>query len=139
MKKKHKAIETNQWFYDAFNKSDLELMKRVWLDDDPNVQCVHPGWDSLTGFEPIIESWKRIFSAGQDLEIKLSHLGITESESLVWITCQENLFSISSSGVQLSKVYATNIFKKVQDKWKMILHHASPVSGLPSAEEITSN
>jgi|TARA_B110000263_G_scaffold2728_1_gene2317 ketosteroid isomerase-like protein len=131
-------IEVNQKFYDAFNKNDIELMIGVWLKGSTS-QCIHPGWDVLNGFEPIMISWQKIFLAAQDLEIKLSHLKVTTSEDLAWVTCQENLFSISSSGVQLSKVHSTNLFQKINGEWKMILHHASPVSGLPSVEKISEN
>ena len=110
----------------------------VWLNDSTS-QCIHPGWDVLNGFEPIMISWQKIFTAAQDLEIKLSHLEVTTSEDLAWVTCQENLFSILSSGVQLSKVHSTNLFKNINGEWKMILHHASPVSGLPSIEKISEN
>ena len=135
---KKNIIEVNQKFYDAFNKNDIELMIGIWLNDSTS-QCIHPGWDVLNGFEPIMISWQKIFTAAQDLEIKLSHLEVTTSEDLAWVTCQENLFSILSSGVQLSKVHSTNLFKKINSEWKMILHHASPVSGLPSAEKISEN
>ena len=127
------ALEANQRFYDAFNKSNIELMKNIWLDDSAS-QCIHPGWNVLTGFESIILSWQKIFSAEQDLEIKLSHVKLTTSEKLAWVTCQENLFSISTSGVLLSKVHATNLFKQAHGEWKMVLHHASPVAGLPLRE-----
>ena len=131
------VLKTNQGFYDAFNKNDIELMIGVWLND-PISQCIHPGWDVLTGFENIVTSWQKIFAAAQDLEIKLSHVDVTASENIAWVTCQENLFSIVSSGVQLSKVHSTNLFKMMNGEWKMILHHASPVSGLPAAEEQSS-
>ena len=131
------VLKTNQRFYDAFNKNDIELMIGVWLND-PISQCIHPGWDVLTGFKNIMTSWQKIFSAAQDLEIKLSHVDVTASENIAWVTCQENLFSIVSSGVQLSKVHSTNLFKMMNGEWKMILHHASPVSGLPAAEEQSS-
>jgi ketosteroid isomerase-like protein len=131
------VLKINQRFYDAFNKNDIELMIGVWLND-PISQCIHPGWDVLTGFKNIMTSWQKIFAAAQDLEIKLSHVDVTASENLAWVTCQENLFSIVSSGVQLSKVHSTNLFKMTNGKWKMILHHASPVSGLPAVEEQSS-
>jgi ketosteroid isomerase-like protein len=131
------VLKINQRFYDAFNKNDIELMIGVWLND-PISQCIHPGWDVLTGFKNIMTSWQKIFAAAQDLEIKLSHVDVTASENLAWVTCQENLFSIVSSGVQLSKVHSTNLFKMMNGKWKMILHHASPVSGLPAVEEQSS-
>ena len=135
---KKNVIEANQRFYDSFNKNDIERMIEVWLNDSTS-QCIHPGWDVLTGFENIMISWQKIFAAAQDLEIKLSHVEVTTSEDLAWVTCQENLFSILSSGVQLSKVHSTNLFKKVNGEWKMILHHASPVRGLPTAEKISEN
>jgi len=131
------VLKTNQRFYDAFNKNDIELMIGVWLND-PISQCIHPGWDVLTGFKNIMTSWQKIFATAQDLEIKLSHVDVTASENLAWVTCQENLFSIVSSGVQLSKVHSTNLFKMMNGEWKMILHHASPVSGLPAVEEQSS-
>ena len=131
------VLKTNQRFYDAFNKNDIELMIGVWLND-PISQCIHPGWDVLIGFENIMTSWQKIFAAAQDLEIKLSHVDVTASENIAWVTCQENLFSIVSSGVQLSKVHSTNLFKMMNGEWKMILHHASPVSGLPTVEEQSS-
>ena len=131
------VLKTNQRFYDAFNKNDIELMIGVWLND-PISQCIHPGWDVLIGFENIMTSWQKIFAAAQDLEIKLSHVDVTASENIAWVTCQENLFSIVSSGVQLSKVHSTNLFKMMNGEWKMILHHASPVSGLPAVEEQSS-
>ena len=131
------VLQTNQRFYDAFNKNDIEIMIGLWLND-PISQCIHPGWDVLIGFENIMTSWQKIFAAAQDLEIKLSHVDVTASENLAWVTCQENLFSIVSSGVQLSKVHSTNLFKMMNGEWKMILHHASPVSGLPAAEEQSS-
>ena len=131
------VLKINQRFYDAFNKNDIELMIGVWLND-PISQCIHPGWDVLIGFENIMTSWQKIFAAAQDLEIKISHVDVTASENIAWVTCQENLFSIVSSGVQLSKVHSTNLFKMMNGEWKMILHHASPVSGLPAAEEQSS-
>ena len=131
------VLKTNQRFYDAFKKNDIELMIGVWLND-PISQCIHPGWDVLTGFKNIMTSWQKIFAAAQDLEIKLSHVDVTASEKLAWVTCQENLFSIVLSGVQLSKGHSTNLFKMMNGEWKMILHHASPVSGLPAAEEQSS-
>jgi len=107
--------------------------------NDPISQCIHPGWDVLTGFDKIMVSWQKIFSSGHDLEIKLSHIEVTTSENLAWVTCQENLFSIFSSGVQLSKGLSSNLFKKVNEEWKVILHHASPVSGRPTVEKYQRN
>ena len=53
------AIEANQNFYNAFNKNDIELMIGIWLNDSAS-QCIHPGWDVLTGFENITVSYTHL-------------------------------------------------------------------------------
>ncbi len=118
------VLEANEKFYDAFNKQDADLMEKVWLDD-PSVICIHPGWMVLRGLDAIMPSWQEIFQGSDPLDIKLSNVEVTASLDMVWVSCQENLFLIKSSGVQTSRVHATNIFKQVDNVWKMVLHHAS--------------
>ena len=120
----------NEKFYEAFNTQNLNLMQEVW-HEDVSIVCVHPGWSPLKGYEAIIKSWDTIFHNTDNLEIKLSHVEIISSAGLAWINCQENLFSITTTGVQASKVHATNLFKKIGNHWKIILHHASSIPSFP--------
>jgi ketosteroid isomerase-like protein len=132
--------DANARFYQAFNQGDLMLMQAVWQQSD-SVACIHPGWEILRGFDYIIKSWESIFSGSENLEIKLSDIEVCgDSGELVWVGCQENLFSLSTAGVQLSKVHATNLFKKEGEHWKMILHHASSVpQKMSRQDQISSN
>ncbi len=130
-----KALQSNENFYTAFNRRDLDLMKSVW-HTDPLVSCIHPGWEVLRGFETIIHSWENIFQGSDNLEIKLSDLDILQTGDLAWVSCQENLFVLSMSGVQVSKVHATNLFRSFGGEFKMILHHASSVPDLSRARQI---
>ncbi len=106
------VLTANQNFYDAFNKQDLEGMQQVWIRD-ASATCVHPGWPVLRGFDPIIKSWQDIFENTDHMEIKLSNVQVVAAAELVWVSCQENLFSINMSGVQTTQVHATNLFKRV--------------------------
>jgi len=36
-------------------------------------------------------------------------------------------------------VHATNLFEKVGDQWKMVLHHASSVPQLSRQDQISNN
>lgn len=139
MSLEQEVLKANEKFYRAFNTQDINLMKAVW-HQDATVACIHPGWEVLRGFEPIMESWVNIFVGSENLEIKLSDIEVSGREGIVWVGCQENLFALSMSGVQVSKVHATNLFKKSGDQWKMILHHASSVPRLSSRQDqINSN
>ena len=130
--------DANESFYQAFNRGDLNLMKSVWAQND-SVACIHPGWEVLRGFDVIIQSWEKIFVGSENLEIKLSEIKVSGDGGMIWVSCQENLFAMSMSGVQVSKVHATNLFEKVGDQWKMVLHHASSVPQLSRQEQISNN
>lgn len=133
------VIDANARFYQAFNQGDLILMQAVWQQGD-SASCIHPGWEVLKGFDSIIQSWENIFSGSENLEIKLSEIEVSGDDGMVWVSCQENLFSLTTTGVQLSKVHATNLYKKEGDHWKMILHHASSVpQQISRQEQISSN
>jgi len=135
---KREVLDTNENFYQAFNRGDLNLMKSVWAHND-SVACVHPGWEVLRGFDVIIQSWEKIFTGSENLEIKLSDIKVTGDGGIIWVSCQENLFAMSMSGVQVSKVHATNLFEKIEGQWKMVLHHASSVPKLSRQEQISNN
>ena len=137
MDSKQLVLSTNQNFYDAFNQQDLEKMQKVWVRD-PAASCIHPGWPILRGFDPIIKSWQDIFEHTDHMEIKLTNVQVVTTDDLVWVSCQENLFSIHQAGVQSSKVHATNLFKRVSGEWKMILHNAAALPADPQPDP-TSN
>ena len=137
MSVEQKVLATNENFYQAFNRGDLDLMQSVWAQKD-SVVCIHPGWEVIRGFDGIIKSWKNIFVGSENLEIKLSDIKVIDG-GMVWVSCQENLFAMSMSGVQASKVHATNLFEKIEDQWKMVLHHASSVPQLSRQEQISTN
>ena len=134
MIKEELAIEVNKKFYEAFNARDLDAMKSVWSSRG-NVICVHPGWDPLNGFEPIMESWQGIFKNSGNMDIQVSDVTVTASEDLAWVSCVEKLYTIATNGVLASKVFSTNLFQLNEGNWKMIMHHASPMPSLKERKE----
>lgn len=124
MKIEQEARAANESFYRAFNSKSLTDMKGVWSDLG-QISCIHPGWPPINSYDSIIKSWKDIFDNTDNMDIKLSDVEVLITDDFAWVRCQENLFSITISGVQTSKVFATNLFKKVGERWKMVLHHAS--------------
>ena len=138
MKNEDKAQSANEQFYKAFNKRDIEAMKRVW-ENDERITCVHPGWSPLNGFEPILNSWAGIFENSGNMETRISDVRVLASEDLAWVSCTEKLFTIAESGVLASQVFATNLFHLEGDVWKMVMHHASPVPTNQGTEDVSRN
>ncbi len=118
--------EANEGFYQAFNERDIERMRSIWHQGGAGpVVCIHPGWEPLLGYEAILKSWADIFKSSENMNLRVSHVLTQVADDLAWVSCRENLFIIHSAGVHSSQVHASNLFRRVDGAWKMVLHHAS--------------
>jgi len=128
--------EANRRFYEAFAALDLEQMDQVWLHEDW-VECVHPGWDLLLGWEEVRESWARIFASTRRLKVELSSVWVRVEGDVAWVACTEHVTSTFEQGFDQALVQATNIFVRRERAtagkaasspcWQMVAHHASPL------------
>lgn len=120
----------NRRFYAAFEALDLAQMDGVWLQEDW-VQCVHPGWDLLLGWDEVRESWARIFSNTQRVKLALSSVWEHVDGQTAWVACTEHVTSSFATGFDHALVQATNIFVLRDGAWRMVAHHASPLPASP--------
>lgn len=121
------AVTTaNLAFYTAFEAADLEAMRAVW-SNDPIVSCIHPGWAPLLGWRSVEQSFVAIFSNPGWLRVKPTDVIAVVDESLAWVRCIEVVSSLSDRGPAQGRVAATNLFRREDGVWKMILHHGSPM------------
>ena len=129
--------EANRRFYQAFAALSLEQMDEVWLHEDW-VECVHPGWDLLLGWEEVRESWARIFTSTQRMKIEITSVWVRVEGSVAWVACTEQVTSSFERGFDQGLVQATNLFVlrdppadappgQARPAWKMVAHHASPL------------
>lgn len=133
MDKKIKEIQKiNEQFYEAICTADLSMMEGLWVKTD-EAKCVHPGWPIIFGWEKICESWRNIFSSGSLANIEISNVYIDINGSSAWLNCTERLSYIIEGQVIITMAQTTNIFELKEQKWQMILHHASPMP-IPQSE-----
>lgn len=118
--------EANERFYMAMNALDLEEMDAVWADAESAV-CVHPGREALVGYKQIRESWVAIFSSSNAMSIAASNEQVQLSGDVAWIICTETISLMTESGLAAAAAQATNIFRRTDGQWRMLLHHASPI------------
>ena len=117
--------EATQGFYDAFGALDMDLMDSVW-DSSEHAMCVHPGWPPLVGWDPIRDSWQRIFDNATLMHFNIRYVNATVEGDCGWVTCVENITSVLQGQANNFAVLATNIFVRTSQGWRMIAHHASP-------------
>jgi len=119
--------QANARFYQAFETLDLARMDQVWAHGE-HVQCVHPGWPLLVGWEAVRSSWEAIFENTAEMRFTLSDVRAAGGGGdLGWVTCTENIFSEVRGRLAVTSVLATNLFERGPEGWRMIHHHASHV------------
>ena len=118
------VLAANQAFYDAHEARDLDAMADVWADGD-EVVCIHPGWPILRGRDDVLESWRRIFGGPGRNQFIVTNDAVVVDGDLAWVTLDENLVDDGATGT----IAATNVFRRVEGAWRMVVHHGSPVMG----------
>ena len=121
------ALRTaNTRFYSAFESLDIAQMEAVWAHDD-EVECVHPGWELLLGWEEVRERWARLFANARRVRIALSSVWIRIEGRVGWVACTEHVTTAFADSFDDAMVQATNIFVLQEEGWMLVAHHASPL------------
>jgi len=125
----------NERFYRAVTNLDIKTMESVWSHEE-RTRCIHPGWEVIEGWEVIRQSWDIIFANTTSLTVEPSEVKVWLEGDMAWVSCLETITPGGGSG-SVTLARATNLFVRVADGWRMILHHASqvPVEARDSSAE----
>jgi ketosteroid isomerase-like protein len=111
-------------FYDALERADLDAMMGIWAEDE-EIVCIHPTGPRLSGFATVIESWRRIFSGGPKMKIRLASQLQSQSMMLTVHSVHE-IITLAGEEASRPPVVATNVYVRGALGWRMLMHHASP-------------
>ena len=113
----------NQAFYEAFEARDIDAMSEVWEHSD-RVVCTHPGWQALRGWGAVSGSWFALFRNDNPLQFILTNDSVRVEGDVGWVNVDENLIGERIGGT----VAALNVFVFDGERWRMVVHHGSPVA-----------
>ena len=112
-------LAANEAFYRAFNQKDLSAMDDVWARS-AQVTCIHPGWNTLTGRDRVMESWRGILMNPDQPKIVSAGAMVSFIGDAAVVICREL--------VAASPLAATNIYALEEGSWKLVHHQSGPVS-----------
>lgn len=112
------ALTANDAFYTAFRTGDAPAMDACWSKSEP-VLCTHPGWLPIHGRQEVMQSWRQILANGPP-SIRWSDGRVAIVRGVAFVSCTEWLMDAT--------LVATNVFVWEEASWKLVHHHASPLS-----------
>jgi len=115
------VLQANAAFYEAFSEGDAAAMLRLWATRAP-VVCFHPGSPVLIGREAVTESWRRMLRGRPTFRLRCDQAVVSLIGDTAIVTCYEG------AGDQPAHLAATNVFVVEQGAWRMVHHHAGPLS-----------
>jgi len=126
------VADANAAFYSAFENRDLDAMAEVWERTD-RATVTHPGWPTLRGWPKVVASWDAIFAGTPWIQFVLTDVQVEVAGASAWVTLDENI--LQTAGVtpeddvplDAARVAATNVFALADGRWRMVVHHGSPV------------
>lgn len=119
-------LKANARFYEVFQELDYPAMEALWEKSD-RVFCVHPGWQALRGWRPVLDSWKRIISNTASISFTLTHIQAHVNGLIGIVTAYENISSRVGQERHSSSTVSTNLFAfdPGTGAWRIFHHHAA--------------
>jgi ketosteroid isomerase-like protein len=115
------VILANARFYSAFSQGDYSAMSEVWAERVP-VVCFHPTAPVLIGREAVLQSFRQILRGVPQFPLRCEDAVVTIMNDTAILTCYEG------AGDEPAHLAATNVFVREDGDWRMVHHHAGPLS-----------
>jgi hypothetical protein len=115
------VLLANASFYRAFSKGDAPAMVALWAKRAP-VTCLHPGAELLSGHDAVLGSWRQILWGTGSLQLRCDSPSVRIFGELALVQCYEG-----TEG-HPAHLAATNAFVLEEGAWRMVHHHAGPLS-----------
>ena len=116
-------------FYDALDEGDMDTMRALW-DDADEVICLLPMMPVTVGRQTTLQSWEPLLGGQAKIDIEVHHLRWIETPEMAIHVVEEKV-TVAGQPRQQPPMYATNLYRKREDGWRMIMHQNSPTPPPP--------
>lgn len=110
-------------FYDAIDDQDLPALMAVWEHSD-EIACLLPLTPLVRGAS-VREVWAPILDGRHPVEVQVQHLHWIETSELAVHYVTERVTPVGQAQSS-PPMYATNLYRRGADGWRLILHQNSP-------------
>ncbi len=91
-----------------------------------DIKCIHPLGTVLSGVLAIRASWLEIFQAQLPRNVEVESVNLIQTPELAIHTVFETIV-LPLHRQRFPPLLATNIYRRIDGSWRMVVHHASPI------------
>ena len=117
-------------FYDAIDEQDIAALMAVW-EDSEDIACLLPMLPMVHG-AAVRNAWEPLLDGTRPVEVEVRHLRWLEVGDLALHYVEERV-TPKGEAPQSHPMYATNLYRRGADGWRLILHQNSPAAPPPGA------
>ena len=122
--------EAEDAFYDALDEGDLNQLLSVWAESD-DIFCLLPMHPIIRTREGVRDLFTHVFSQGRGVSLAITHLSWIETDEMAIHQVEEAILAPPSDRPSPPPVYGTNIYRKDESGWRLIIHQNAPTPPPP--------
>ena len=122
--------DTEDAFYDALEEGDIGRLLSVWADSD-DICCLLPMHPLIQGRRKVEDMFTRLFARGQGVALSIAHLGWILTDDIAIHLIEETVQNPAPGSPPPPSLYGTNIYRKDNNGWRLIVHQNAPTPGQP--------
>jgi len=125
--------EAEDAFYDALEEGELNQLLSVWADAD-DICCLLPMYPMIQGRQGVADVFTRLFSQGHGVALAIAHLNWIQTDDIAIHQVEETIQDPPPDTPPPPPFYGTNIYRKDNTGWRLIVHQNAPTPPPPPPE-----
>ena len=125
--------EAEDAFYDALEEGDLNQLLSVWAEAD-DICCLLPMYPLIQGRQDVADVFTGLFSQGHGVALAIAHLSWIQTDDVAIHLVEETIQNPPPDTPPPPPFYGTNIYRKDNAGWRLIVHQNAPTPPPPPPE-----
>ena len=125
------VVEADAKFLRTLETLDVKGIMHCWSDFE-RITMLFPGVELARGRQEIEKAWTKVAANTSRLNVMLQPISVMRLGDLGWTFLSGRMVSTHGDETLTVEVYITNIYRREEDGWKLLHHHAAPSPHQPA-------
>ena len=125
--------EAEDAFYAALEDGDVNQLLSVWAEAD-DICCLLPMYPLIQGRKDVADVFTQLFSQGHGVALAIEHLTWIQTDDIAIHQVEEIIQNLPPETPPPPPFYGTNIYRKDNTGWRLIVHQNAPTPRPPPPE-----